>query len=104
MAIIHYQFETIETCILINNIKALMDKNKKEIRTKLPKIYSKDLLETIFMHPYTKIDFLIDNLNLHRETASKYLKAIEDMGILKSIKLGRNKYFIHMELLTILKK
>lgn len=68
---------SLETIILVNSIKNLMDKNKHQIKEKLPKIYSKDLLEVIFMHPYTKIEFLVDILGLHRETASKYLKTLE---------------------------
>jgi hypothetical protein len=46
----------------------------------------------------TKIDFLVDGLGLHRETASKYLKEIESIGILKSIKIGRGKYSINVKL------
>ena len=93
---------SLQTIVLVNNIKNLMDKNKYEIREKLPKIYSKDLLEVIFMHPYTKIDFLVDLLGLHRETASKYLKALEKIGIFESVKIGRSKFFIHKELYALL--
>mgnify|MGYP005989662205 CR=1 FL=1 len=67
---------SLETIELVNNIKTLMDKNKAELKEKLPKVYSKDLLEIIFMHPYTKIDFLVDELGLHRDTAAKYLKEL----------------------------
>ena len=81
-----------------------MDKNKAELKEKLPKVYSKDLLEIIFMHPYTKIDFLVDKLGLHRDTAAKYLKELETIGILENIKIGRHKYFINVELFNILKK
>jgi len=56
------------------------------------------------MHPYTKIEFLIDKLNLHRDTVSKYLKELENIGILKPIKIGRSKYFINLELFDMLKK
>lgn len=94
-------YETIE---LINNIKALMDETKHKIREELPKIYSKDLLEILFMHPYTKIEFLVDELGLHRETASKHLKALEKIGILNSTKIGRNKYFINIRLFELLKQ
>jgi Fic family protein len=68
---------SLETIELINNISKLMIKTQDKISKELPKIYSKDLLEILFMHPYTKIDFLIDRLNLHRDTASKYLKELE---------------------------
>ena len=95
---------SLEMIDLVSNIKNLMDKTKLEIREKLPKIYSKDLLEILFMHPYTKIDFLVNDLRLHRETASRYLKELENIGILKSVKISRSKFFINTKLYDILKK
>ena len=92
-----------ETIHLIQEIEKLMKKQKELINAKLPKIYSKDLLETLFLHPYTKIEFLVDRLKLHRHTASKYLKEIEKIGILNEVKIGRNRYFINMELFDLLK-
>jgi len=53
------------------------------------------------MHPYTKIDFLVDGLGLHRHTASSYLRELERLDILYSIKLGRGKYFINTKLFDI---
>jgi Fic family protein len=93
-----------ETIELIESIYALMNKTKNEIRDKLPKIYSKDLVEVLFMHPYTKIDFLINHLGVHRDTASKYLNELEKLGIMQNIKIGRSKFFVHKELFDVLKK
>ncbi len=81
-----------------------MDETKQKIRQELPKIYSKDLVEILFMHPYTKIEFLMSGLGLHRDTASKYLRELEGIGILESLKIGRSKYFINNELFNLLKK
>jgi len=89
---------------LINNIKALMDSTKVQLKTKLPKIYSKDLLEILFMHPYTKIDMLVKNLGIHRETASKYLKAIEKSSILKGVKIKNSKFYVNVKLFELLQK
>ena len=94
----------LETIELINGIYALMHKTKTEIKEKLPKIYSKDLVEILFMHPYTKIDFLVEGLGAHRHTASSYLNELEHIGIIRSIKIGRSKYFINVELFDMLKK
>jgi Fic family protein len=58
----------------------------------------------LFLHPYTKIEFLVDRLKLHRQTASKYLKEIEKLGVLKEIKKGRGSYYINIELYEYLKK
>jgi len=93
-----------ETTVLIENIETLMLQTKATLREKLPKIYSKDLLEVLFLHPYTKIEFLVDILGLHRQTASKYLKEIEKIGLLQEVKIGRNRYFVNLELFDLLKK
>jgi len=95
---------SLETIELINGIAGLMDKAKVEIKEKLPKMYSKDLVEILFMHPYTKIEFLIVSLGLHRDTASKYLRELENIGFLESIKIGRSKYFVNKALFDMLKK
>ena len=95
---------SLETIELVNGIFTLMNKTRAEIKEKLPKIYSKDLVEILFMHPYTKIDFLVDGLGLHRHTASSYLNGLEEIGIMQSIKLGRSKYFINVKLFDMLKK
>jgi hypothetical protein len=49
---------SLETISLVNDISVLMNQTKQEIKEKLPKIYSKDLIEILFYHQYTKIDFL----------------------------------------------
>ncbi|MDX3959987.1 Fic family protein [Aliarcobacter skirrowii] len=95
---------SLETIELINNISELMIKTQDKISQELPKIYSKDLVEILFMHPYTKIDFLVGKMGLHRHTASTYLNELENIGILKPIKIGRSKYFINLELFDMLKK
>jgi len=89
---------------LINDIHKLMGETKEKIKVELPKIYSKDLVEILFMHPYTKIDFLVNGLNIARQTASIYLNELEKIGILQSIKIGRSKFFINVELFDMLKK
>ncbi len=89
---------------LIENIEKLMQKTQKELQEKLPKIYSKDLVEVLFLHPYTKIEFLVDRLQITRKTASKYLKELEKNGLLKEVKVGRNRYFINIELFEYLKR
>ena len=88
----------------INGINALIKKSKIEIREKLPKIYSKDLIEILFSHPYTKIEFLVDYLQVHRETAWKYLKELEKIGFVKWIKIWKWVYYINLELFEILKQ
>ncbi len=95
---------SLETIELVNGIDLLMNETKEKIKTQLPKIYSKDLVEILFMHPYTKIDFLVEELGLHRHTASKYLNELEKINIMKSIKIQNSKYFVNEELFNILKR
>ena len=80
-----------------------MEETKEKLSLELPKIYSKDLLELLFCHPYTKIGFLVDELSITRKTATSYLRAIEDIGILESVKIGRDVYFINKKLFILLK-
>ena len=94
----------LETIELVESIYGLMQETASILKEKLPKIYSKDLIEILFMHPYTKIDFLVTRLSITRKTASSYLKQIEDLELLGSIKIGRSKYFINKELFKLLHK
>ena len=95
---------SLETIELINSISDLMIKTQEKIARELPKIYSKDLVEILFMHPYTKIEFLVDRLHITRQTASKYLIELENIGILKNIQIKNSKYYINIELFAMLKK
>jgi len=89
---------------LIEAITQLIQETKVELREKLPKLYSKDLLELLFKHPYTKISFLVDELGVTRKTAGVYLRAIEEIGILESVKMGRDVYFINRRLFELLQR
>jgi Fic family protein len=95
---------SLETIELVENIYALMQDMANELKEKLPNIYSKDLIEILFMHPYTKIDFLVTTLGITRKTASSHLKQLEEIGLLNSIKIGRSKFFINIQLFNRLKK
>lgn len=94
-----------ETITLINDINNLIDETKLLIQEKLPKRYSKDLLEVLFLHPYTKIEFLVNNnIVSTRQSASTYLKDLESIGVLQSTQIGRSKFFINTKLYDLLKK
>ncbi len=92
--------ETIKT---IKNIENLMNKTKDVILDKKPKIYSNDLLEALFYHPYTKRIFIEEQLNISRPTATNYLKELENIGILTSQKIGKEVFYIHNELFDLFK-
>ncbi len=88
----------------INQIKVLMKEIKVKIIENESKIYSKDLLEILFLHPYTKIEFLVERLDISRQTASKYLDKLENIGIVKKEKIGNQNYYINSELYELLSK
>lgn len=92
------------TIVVVNNIKALMDDYKIKIRSN-HKFYSHDLINILFKHPYTKIDFLERELKIHRNTASTYLNALADdeNKFLTKVKIGKSNYFINEKLLQVLK-
>lgn len=89
---------------LINDIKELMDNTKEKLKSELPKIYSKDLLEVLFIHPYTKIDMIVDKLEVTRKTASLYLNQLEEIGLMNGVKLGKSKFFVNIKLFELLQK
>jgi len=91
--------ETIET---IHKLRDLMADTQERIKAQLPKVYSLDLLNTLFKHPYTKIDFVIRDLGVSRPTAASYLEALVNSGFLEKQKLWRSSYYINTPLFELL--
>ena len=91
-----------ETLQIVNKIKDLMDLYKKEIKERFT-FYSHDLINLLFKHPYTKIDFLERELKIHRNTASAYLNQLVDANLLRKTKIGKTNYYINEPLMQILK-
>ncbi|WP_289847493.1 Fic family protein [Bacteroides fragilis] len=91
-----------ETVELILKMKSLMMEYKRGIREQFPKIYSQDLLNNLFKHPYTKIDFVCDELGVSRPTATSYLNQLVDAGFLTKMKLGRDNFYLNMNLFDLL--
>ena len=90
------------TIDLITKMKSLMAAIKHGIREQLPKIYSQDLINNIFNHPYTKIDFIVEELGITRITATKYLEQLVEHGFLMKQKVGRVNYYINEPLCKLL--
>jgi Fic family protein len=91
-----------QTSRLIENIRDLMMEFKHEIREGLPKLYSQDLINNLFRYPYTRIEFVRDDLGVSRLTAAKYLDQLTDKGFLLKRKQGRNNYYINVRLVDVL--
>lgn len=90
--------EAIGTITAIN--AALMD-YKHRIRDGF-KFYSQDLINNLFTHPYTKIEFVMEDLKVSRLTAARYLESLTEQGFLHKQKYGRSNYYINLALNTIL--
>lgn len=92
----------IETINLVEGVKKLMAQFKKDIRDNLNKIYSQDLLNNLFRHPYTRIEFVMKELSISRPTASSYLKQLEARGLVVKLKLGRENFYLNEKLFDLL--
>ncbi|WP_127845642.1 Fic family protein [Psychroflexus aestuariivivens] len=86
----------------LESIIQLMEVIGQEIKEKLPKIYSKDLVEVIFKLPYTKRQNLIDVGLGTPKTVGNYLMALEEKGFLKSVRVGKEKLYLNQKLMNIL--
>ncbi len=86
----------------LNQITQAMGEMTNEIKTKLPKIYSKNLVEILFRLPCTKRQNLIDENIGNTKTVGNYLIAMEENGILQSVKVGKEKLYLNQKLLKIL--
>ena len=91
-----------QTAILIGKIDELFKSYKQTLRGNY-KFYSHDLINHIFCHPYTKIKFLMEDMNISRATATRYLDKLSG-DILEKRKLGRESYYVNEKMCEILKR
>lgn len=92
-----------KTIIKINLIKELLNNTIKIAQENASKIYRKELIELLFEQPYSKIDFVVNRLGVERKSGSRYLKKLEEIGILESKKIGRETIYVNTKLIEILK-
>jgi Fic family protein len=90
-----------ETIDLIIKISELMMNYKRTLRDNY-KFYSQDLLNNLFKHPYTKIEFIQRDLDVSRITAANYLNQLADDKLLTKKKLGTANYYINDPLFKLL--
>jgi Fic family protein len=88
----------------INAILLLKQQAELEIKSEFKASFSKELVDLLFSNPYIKIGILEQAGIAKRQTASEYLKKIENLGWLQPIKIGREVYFINHKLIDILSK
>lgn len=103
-----YMLDMVETTAIkgsqqIAQIKMLMAKMGGVMQHELPKVYSWNLIEAIFKLPYTKRSFLVTAGIGNIKTAGSYLNHLEEYGFLKSEQVGKEKLYLNIELMKILR-
>lgn len=92
----------IETRRRIEGIHDAMNETKMILQQHAPKLYRHELVELIFSQPYTRISFLEDRGLARRQTASRYLKQLEELGLLEPIRLWRETLYLNVRLMRLL--
>lgn len=90
------------TTAKIGAIRSLAEHTISHVRERLPKIYSRELVDVIFEQPYCRIGNLVDKQIAQRQAASRYLKDLVDIGVLRETQVGKEKLFIHPKLVELL--
>lgn len=89
------------TLALVRGLRSQMADYKQRMRSDLPKVYSQDLLNNLFRHPYTRIDYVMQDLGVSRPTATKYLDLLAEAGFVSKHQAGRNNYYINVPLMDL---
>ncbi len=90
-----------QTIALVQGIKNQMQVYKEKMRRDLSKLYSHELLNNLFRHPYTKIEFVMNDVQVTRQTASTYLKALVGADLLSLHRVGKENYYINDALVQL---
>jgi len=85
-------------------IRALAEQTTEHVRTHLPKIYPRELVDVIFEQPCCRIGNLVDKGIAQRQAASRYLHDLADLGVLREMPFGKEKLFIHPKLMQLLSR
>lgn len=92
------------TIELIKQIQKEMEIYKEEFLSKLPKIYSDELLDSLFFEVYTRINYIENRCGITRQTASSYLNKLVEAGLLEYEKIGRESIYKNIRLIDLLRK
>lgn len=95
-----------QTVQLVSGMRELMAETIRRMRADLPKLYSQDLLNNLlnnlFRHPYTRIEYVQRDLNITRQTAVRYLRQLVEVGLVQEQSQGKHLYFINQPLVDLL--
>ena len=91
-----------ETIRLVIAIRELMQEFKLKLRPLFGRQYRHELLNHLFFHPYTKIEYMQKAMMVSRNTAIKYLNLLIDSGFMKKVRIGKANYYINTPLVDLL--
>lgn len=89
------------TIELVKGISQLMAEYKIILRPLFDKAYKHELINNLFFHPYTKIEYMQNDMMVQRKTAAKYLDKIVETGLLEKVRKGRENYYINVKLYNL---
>lgn len=89
------------TLAVVEGMRGQMAGLKQRMRTELPNLYSQDLLNNLFRHPYTRIEYVVADLKVSRQTASKYLDLLAEKGFVDKHRSGRSNYYVNTALVRL---
>ena len=89
------------TLALVEGIRIQMAGVKQRLRDDLPNLYSQDLLNNLFRHPYTRIEFIVTDLKVSRQTAAKYLDMLAEKSFVAKHRSGRSNYYVNTDLVRL---
>ena len=90
------------TTAKIEAIRRLQDATSRLVGARAPRTYRRSLIDLVFEQPYCRIADVVEAGIAERQTASRYLHALVEVGVLRARRLGREKLFFHPKLLGLL--
>ncbi len=92
-----------KTILLIRQLQLMIEGYQEEFKTLLPKIYSEEILDSLFFEVYTRIPYIEKRCNVTRQTAATYLNSLVEVGLLEYEKVGRESIYKNTRLIDLLK-
>ena len=86
---------------LVIGIRDQMAATKRRMRDELMRLYSQDLLNNLSRHPYTRIEYVQNDLNVTRQAAAKYLDTLAEQGFVEKHRSGKSNYYINVALVRL---
>ena len=92
------------TTAKIAAIRQLSEYTVSYVRIQQPKILGRELIDVIFEQPYCRILDLVAKGIALRQAASRQLKQLFSIGVLREISVGKEKLLVHPKLMQLLSR